>query len=86
MDRAYKEKLLKEKKAAEQSLVQVQNDFKSEQNVHANLETELKDTKSKLAQTEKTLETLKKNHDEETKSLFENKHTLKFVKQMKHYK
>jgi hypothetical protein len=29
---------------------------------------------------------LKQQHDEEVKELFENKLTIKFVKQMKHYK
>lgn len=29
---------------------------------------------------------MRTKHDNEVKELFENKHTLKFVKQMKHYK
>ncbi len=39
-----------------------------------------------LQKTSKEYESLKQKHDEEVTELFENKDTLKFVKQMKFYK
>jgi len=41
---------------------------------------------SDLSDIKSNFELLKTKHDSEVKELFENKHTLKFVKQMKHYK
>jgi len=43
-------------------------------------------TQEELKQTKEKLELLSKEHDSEVKELFENKYTLKFVKQMRHYK
>ena len=47
---------------------------------------ELKKETEELEKTKKEYESLKSKHDTEVKELFENKDTLKFVKQMKFYK
>ena len=82
----WKAKIEKLKKENEQSLVEMKKEYSTESNERAKVETELKDVKAKLDSTQKTLATLQKKHEEEVKELFENKHTLKFIKQMKHYK
>jgi len=57
------------------------------------LEKKQSETEDKLEKSEKELtdlklkfDNLRSKHDSEVKELFENKHTLKFVMQMKHYK
>jgi len=47
---------------------------------------DLKKKAEELEKTKKDYESLKSKHDTEVKELFENKDTLKFVKQMKFYK
>ena len=46
----------------------------------------MKKETEELEKTKKDYESLKSKHDTEVKELFENKDTLKFVKQMKFYK
>ena len=50
------------------------------------IEQDLKETRTKLSTVAKSYESLKTMHDQEVRELFENKYTLKFIKQMKHYK
>jgi len=42
--------------------------------------------RDELEKTRRDYESLKKQHDQEVTELFENKDTLTFVQQMKHYK
>lgn len=64
----------------------VQNDFKAEQNQEAVIKSQAEAANKELKELKEKYEKLRTNHDSEVKELFENKHTLKFVKQMKHYK
>lgn len=48
--------------------------------------TEAAKARDDLAKSRKDYESLKQKHDQEVKELFENKDTLRFVQQMKHYK
>jgi len=82
-----KEKLEEaEKKKKEEEMSLAQGELKAEQNQDAVLKTELDTAHHELKDLKEKYEKLRSQHDAEVKSLFENKHTLKFVKQMKHYK
>lgn len=70
----------------EQELSLVQNDMTAEKNQESVLHNQLESAHSEIKALNEKYDKLRTQHDSEVSQLFENKHTLKFVKQMKHYK
>ena len=74
----------RKKKEAEQLLAQ--NELTAEKNQEAVLRSQVDASNKELKELKEKYDNLRNKHDSEVKELFENQHTLKFVKQMKHYK
>ena len=58
----------------------------AEKNQEAVLRSQVDASNKELKELKEKYDNLRNKHDSEVKELFENQHTLKFVKQMKHYK
>ena len=74
------------RKKREEELSLVQKDMTAEKNAENALKTQLDAANTQLKNLTEKYDKLRTQHDQEVSQLFENKHTLKFVQQMKHYK
>jgi hypothetical protein len=67
-------------------LSELEGDLKKEKEQSSKELSDNKKSSEELSKTKKDYESLRTKHDAEVQELFENKDTLKFVKQMKFYK
>ena len=64
----------------------METQIQAKKDILVKTEKERQDLSQKFAKVDKEYKTLRDNHDAEVKEIFENKETLRFIKQMEHYK